>query len=247
MFFQWIRATWLGFVLAVPGIVAMALLGEVVGLGGLQVLVGAGLEIGVGWLQARALRGVLDRVSPWFWSCVVGLAVPFLAIDIATLAGWSSTLAARSLLTSIALGGLVAGVWQAAILRSRVQTAYVWVLASTARMDAGRGVGALRRLAFKDELAAGSLGCARLPGPGLRRWTGGRAGHRRRAGLDASKEILKCHFLPIANKCCAPRTYMTPSESAGVAISDSPIAFVASALNSGPAARTMMSPSSPDT
>ena len=32
---------------------------------------------------------------------------------------------------------------------------------------------------------------------------------------------------PIANRLAAPRTYMTPSESAGVAISSSPIELVA--------------------
>ena len=128
MLLRWIRATWLGFVLGIPCIVVLALLGEAVGLGGTQVLVGAGLGAGVGFLQARALRGPLDRTSRWFWSSVVGLALPFLAIDLASLSGWNVP---SPLLICIAIGGLVAGLWQASILSSRYSSAWIWVLAST--------------------------------------------------------------------------------------------------------------------
>jgi hypothetical protein len=128
IFLRWIRATWLGFVLGVPFIAVLALLGEAIGIGGAQGLVGAGLGLGVGFLQARALHGVLDRRGRWIWSSVVGLAVPFLAIDLARLAGWTLP---YFLLICIALGGLIAGGWQAAILRTRFQGTAVWILAST--------------------------------------------------------------------------------------------------------------------
>ena len=51
---------------------------------------------------------------------------------------------------------------------------------------------------------------------------------------------------PTANRPPEDRTYITPSDSAGVAISSSPIEFVAMWRNSGPAATTMISPSSPE-
>ena len=51
---------------------------------------------------------------------------------------------------------------------------------------------------------------------------------------------------PIAKSVETPRTYMTPSESAGVAISISPIEFVAMCLNEAPASTTSISPSSFD-
>src|SRR5205814_9938451 len=51
-------------------------------------------------------------------------------------------------------------------------------------------------------------------------------------------------FAPIAVSVRSDRTYITPPDSAGVAISSSPIEFVAICLNSGPAAMTSISPSS---
>jgi hypothetical protein len=50
--------------------------------------------------------------------------------------------------------------------------------------------------------------------------------------------------VPMANTADADRTYMTPSESAGVAMRSSPIRFVAISRNSRPAATTSISPSS---
>jgi hypothetical protein len=51
-------------------------------------------------------------------------------------------------------------------------------------------------------------------------------------------------FRPIANRLAADRTYITPSESAGVAMRSSPIEFAPRCLNTGPAATTIISPSS---
>jgi hypothetical protein len=54
------------------------------------------------------------------------------------------------------------------------------------------------------------------------------------------------HFVPIANTLPAPRTYRTPLDNAGVAITSSPIALVATWRNSRPAPTTMIWPSSFD-
>ena len=51
-------------------------------------------------------------------------------------------------------------------------------------------------------------------------------------------------FRPIANRLPDERTNITPEDSAGVAISSSPIGFVAMCRNVGPAAMTSISPSS---
>src|SRR5262245_9218419 len=56
--------------------------------------------------------------------------------------------------------------------------------------------------------------------------------------------LTRSHFRPTANKLDAERTYITPSDSAGVAISNSPIELVAMWLNFSPAEITSISPSS---
>lgn len=124
---RWVRATWAGWVLGVPVIVALALLGEAIGIGGAQALVGAGMGIAVGFLQARAIRGLLPSAWRWFWSCAVGLAIPFLATDIWKPTGLSPT---YSLFAALLLGGVAIGAWQSLILRSRLRRAGWWMLAS---------------------------------------------------------------------------------------------------------------------
>lgn len=124
IFGRWVRATWAGWALGVPFIIALALVGEAVGIGGAQVPVGAGMGAGIGIMQGRVMRGVIDRAAPWFWSCVVGLAAPFLVGDIVKAAGWDF---AYSLYTYVALGGLIVGVWQGVILRPRVHSTGMWM------------------------------------------------------------------------------------------------------------------------
>lgn len=125
---QWIRVTWVGWALGVPCLIALALAGEAVGIGGSQVLVGAGMGAGVGFMQGRALKDVLHAFAPWFWSCVIGLSAPFLVTDIAKAIGRDLP---YSLYVCVALGGLIVGVWQWRLLRGRFNHAGWWVLAST--------------------------------------------------------------------------------------------------------------------
>ena len=54
-------------------------------------------------------------------------------------------------------------------------------------------------------------------------------------------------FRPIAKTFFAVRAYRTPSESAGVAISVSPMSFAEICVNFVPAAMTLISPSSLET
>ncbi len=140
IFGQWVRATWAGWVLGIPLIIALALVGEAVGIGGAQVLVGAGMGMGIGLMQGRAIRGVLHKSAPWFWSCTVGLAVPFLAADIAKAAKWDF---AYSLYVSVAFGGLIVGGWQAFLLRSRFRHTGWWVVASVVGWNLAAGMAAV--------------------------------------------------------------------------------------------------------
>lgn len=125
--FRWVRATWFGWLLGIPIIIVLALAGEAVGIGGAQVLVGAGMGTGIGFTQGRMIRSLLPKWGAWMCSCVVGLAVPFLVTDLARASGRN---VGYSLFVAIAAGGLIAGGWQAIILRARFRKTLLWVVAS---------------------------------------------------------------------------------------------------------------------
>lgn len=127
VFYKWVRATWTGWVLGIPFIIALALVAEAAGIGGAQVPVGLGMGTGIGLMQARAIRSVGPKAALWFWSCVIGLGVPFLATDIANAAGYEVTF---SLYLSVALGGLMVGILQAFILRPNLHHRVWWVTGS---------------------------------------------------------------------------------------------------------------------
>lgn len=110
----WACLTAAGWALGIPLIAAMALVGEALGIGGVQVLVGLGMGAGIGWTQGRVMRHLLRRFWPWFWSCVGGLGLTFLAVDLAKLVHREFPYYPYS---CVVLGGLLVGLWQAALLR----------------------------------------------------------------------------------------------------------------------------------
>lgn len=124
---RWIRATSLGCLLGIPFVVLLALAGEMLGVGGSQVLVGLGMGAGVGVLQGRAIRLLLGAWRPWTFATAVGLAIPFLVGDLMRLSGREF---AYSLQWSLVAGGVIVGIWQALLLRARVQGVAWWVVGS---------------------------------------------------------------------------------------------------------------------
>lgn len=137
---SWIRATWTGWLLGVPLIIVFALAGEAVGIGGFQVLVGLGMGVGVGFMQARALRPLVASAGRWRWPCMVGLSLPFLTTDLLREAGQEVP---YSIYLAVALGGLIAGIWQARLLRRWFGRAGWWVVASVLGWSLAAGLGAL--------------------------------------------------------------------------------------------------------
>ena len=136
----WIRATWAGWALGVPLVILLALTGESLGIGPLQFPVGLGMGIGVGFMQGRVVRNLLGEAAPWRWSCALGLALPFLAADVAQQAGRAVP---YSLYLAVALGGLIVGIWQALLLRRRFSRVGWWVAASVVGWSLAAGLGAV--------------------------------------------------------------------------------------------------------
>jgi hypothetical protein len=135
---QWVRATWVGWLLGIPLIIVLALIGEAIGIGGAQFLVGAGMGISVGLRQGRVMRSMINKSAPWIWSCIIGLAY--------------------SLQYSIALGGLIAGLWQALLLRSRFHQTWSWVAMSALGWSLAAGTAAMADYISKLRLLQGIWG-----------------------------------------------------------------------------------------
>lgn len=122
----WVRATALGWLLGIPCIVLLALAGETVGIGGRQGLVGLGMGLAVGALQGRAIRPVLGAALPWMLATGAGFAMPFLLSDLAAYKEWPLD---YSLPWCVAIGGGIAGLLQALLLRQRRRGVTAWGVA----------------------------------------------------------------------------------------------------------------------
>jgi len=140
LFSRWVCATWIGWLFGIPLVVVFALIGEAVGIGGSQVLVGAGMGTGVGLMQARVIKGAVDKWFHWVRACAVGLALPFLVSDISRAAEWNLP---YSLPVNVIIGGIIAGAWQTFILRSRFRRTWLWTAASALGWTLAAGTAAI--------------------------------------------------------------------------------------------------------
>jgi hypothetical protein len=165
---RWVRVTGTGWVVGIPLVAALALLGEAAGIGGIQVLVGLGMGAGIGWMQGRVMRGMLQRFWPWFWSCVAGLGLPFLAVDVAKLLSWNFPYYPYS---CVALSGLIVGVWQSFLLRTRFQHTGWWIVGSVLGWSLAAGLVGIADALFRSRsirgIGGGLLYLACLAGGGF--------------------------------------------------------------------------------
>jgi len=136
----WIRITFLGWLLGIAFVVALALVGEVVGVHGSQISVGLGMGLGVGIAQERALRPLLGASQSWRWVSAAGLALPFLVVDLARVFGRPIP---YSLYVAIIAAGLTAGTLQARLLKPHGLAPLSWIGASALGWTAASFMAAL--------------------------------------------------------------------------------------------------------
>lgn len=110
---SWVRASTLGWLLGIPSIAALALLGEAIGVGGSQALVGLGMGGAMGWVQGRQAANHGVPRAAWFFASFLGIGAPFL--------GWDVTQRLNlpleySLLHLLLIGGVVTGLVQGWLL-----------------------------------------------------------------------------------------------------------------------------------
>ena len=127
LFSSWLRSTMLGWALGVPAIALLSALAESVGQHNLHFPVGAGMGLAVGFFQSRAIRPHLGHTLPWFSSCLLGLASPFLATDLARAAAVSVP---YSLYLAVICGGLIVGLWQSTLLHPSPTRVASWTAAN---------------------------------------------------------------------------------------------------------------------
>jgi len=120
-FATWLRATGLGWLLGIPAIVLLALAGEAVGIGGVQVMVGVGMGTGVGLLQSLVVRSMLGRQAPWVAGSVAGwglaAATAALADGLGAIVSLRGLAGAAAYLATISSGGLLLGTTTGLALR----------------------------------------------------------------------------------------------------------------------------------
>lgn len=123
---RWTRATALGWVAGFVLMLVLLVLLEGLGLAG-QLGIGLGMGAGVGLLQARAIGPLIGARTRWTAATILGVALPFLAFDLASLAGapvpWS-------LPAAVVLAGLCAGLMQRPLLAPLSDTPSGWLGAS---------------------------------------------------------------------------------------------------------------------
>ena len=153
----WIQATWLGWILGIPCIIGLALLGEVFGNGSVQVLVGAGMGLGVGAAQAWRCREILGAPGPWVVVTAGCLALPFLVSDVARVVGHPLPYVLPVL---VAIGGLCTGLGQAWLLSRRYRAVLAWVPASVVGWSLAAATSLVTDMRYRAVMPRGVAGLA---------------------------------------------------------------------------------------
>lgn len=126
---RWVGRTFagwcLGFLLAILCIVGT----DALGFDGLQSPLAIGMGLGVGGMQAALLRSVPIRRRAWTIATVAGLALPFLAADVARQIGRPVP---YSLAAYVALGGVSVAVMHGWLLRRARRRALWWTIVTPA-------------------------------------------------------------------------------------------------------------------
>lgn len=125
-----------------------AVIGDLLGAGGGESIVGLGMGVGIGYTQGRSLSRWQIPKNKWMWSSMVGMGIPFIALDIVYVVWDEFSLTFPILLAATASGGLLTGLLQQRILPLKFKRTLWWVPTCIIAWSlAGAGLGLLVEIA----------------------------------------------------------------------------------------------------
>ena len=131
---SWVFASTWGWFLGFSLVIVLSIAWESVG-GSAQFPIGVGMGAGVGLAQGAAMKRRLGRARPWAFATLAGTVLAFAGADLfATIA------VPYSLPVAVLIAGLLAGVFQARLLRREYDRVGSWIAASVAAWGAPAGV-----------------------------------------------------------------------------------------------------------
>lgn len=124
---HWVRATFLGWLLGFAIILIGAVIGDLLGAGGGESIIGLGMGAGVGYTQGRSLSRWQIPKNKWMWSSIAGMGFPFIVSDIVYVVWGEFSLTFPILLAATAFGGLLTGLLQQRILSLKFERSLWWI------------------------------------------------------------------------------------------------------------------------
>lgn len=118
-------ATFWGWLTGVVLILLLSSLLDAVGIEHLQFYIGLGMGAGVGFTQWLFLRKILSMGAGWILASVLGMGLPFLALDLLLPETF-----AYKLPLCLAIGGITTGLFQSILLKNYFTNVTIWIVGS---------------------------------------------------------------------------------------------------------------------
>jgi hypothetical protein len=124
---KWIKATFWGWLLGIILLIMLSSILDGMGIENMQFYIGIGMGAGVGLTQWLLLKRYRAINASWIWASLLGMGMPFVILDFIM-----PHTVKYKLPLSVALGGLLVGVFQYLVLKKQFQRSSVWILTSLA-------------------------------------------------------------------------------------------------------------------
>jgi hypothetical protein len=122
----WVRHTFLGWLLGVVILLSLSSLLEAADVRPMQFPVGVGMAAGVALCQLPLTRAYLGVSYGWLWASILGMGLPFLAMDL-----WHPDAMPGKLMLTAGLGSAGLALLQHRLLGTRIRRTGLWLLGTS--------------------------------------------------------------------------------------------------------------------